>query len=320
MSEAARSLAVVGAINVDLVVTAEQLPSAGETVTGGTFARHHGGKGGNQATAAARALATAPETASGRRVTMIGCVGNDDLGRIAVDALERDGIWVVGGDDGGVGAEHREAGRFGAGGLADGTPGSATGVALIVVDARGENQIAVAPGANLLLTPSRVRRELDGQTPNAVLASLEVPFEAVAAAAEWCRASGVPFILNPAPAHARVGELLELTSYVTPNEHELSTLGPLPAGVTAIETRGADGVAIHGPGGLDHVMAPAVAVVDTTGAGDSFNGVFAAGIVEGIPVRRAVERAVAAAALSVTRPGARDGMPWRADIDAAMAG
>ena len=307
MSPAAPSLAVVGAVNVDLVVTADRLPAAGETVTGGTFARHHGGKGGNQAVAAARALGTAPRQPPGPLVTLIGCVGDDDLGHAAAGALEHDGVRVVTGDDGGR--------------LGDGTAGgAATGVALIVVDARGENQIAVAPGANLLLTPSRVRRGLDTHAPDAVLASLEVPFEAVVAAADWCRVRGAPFMLNPAPAHPRAGELLELTSYVTPNEHELATLGRIPNSVLVVETRGADGVAIHDKDGVDRVAAPTVTTVDTTGAGDCFNGVFAAGIVEGIPVRRAVERAVAAAALSVTRPGARDGMPWRVDIDAATSG
>jgi ribokinase len=311
MNRGSPSLAVVGAVNVDLVVTAEQLPAAGQTVTGGTFARHHGGKGGNQAVAAARALG-AVRRGAGRGVTMIGRVGDDDLGRAAIGALEHDGVRLFGVHE----ASRAPNGPRRAGSVA-GT--AATGVALIVVDARGEDQIAVAPGANLLLTSSDVRRGLDAHVPDAVLASLEVPFDAVAAAADWCRRHGAPLVLNPAPTSPRVGELLDRTSFVTPNEHELATLGSVPAGVVVIETRGADGVAIHGRNGLDHIAAPPVAAVDTTGAGDCFNGVFAAGIVEGIPLRRAVERAVAAAALSVTKPGARDGMPPRADIDAAMS-
>src|SRR3954462_4213299 len=168
-------VAVLGAVNVDLVVRLERLPAPGETVTDGTFSRHQGGKGGNQAVAAARALG------DGGNVVMVCSVGNDDLGREALDALRADRITTVP-------AEPADA--------------RATGVALILVDGGGENQIAVAPGANDALDARTVRAALERSTPAVVLASLEVPAAAVVEAADWCQEQGVPFVLNPAPMDA----------------------------------------------------------------------------------------------------------------------
>jgi len=282
-------LAVIGAINVDLVVSGAALPSPGETITGGTFAQHHGGKGGNQAVAAARALG------ADARVTLIGAVGDDDLGAAAATALATDKVStsVAVLDD------------------------AVTGVALIVVNEQGENQISVAPGANARVTARQVDHALDECGPGVVLVSLEIPEEAVRAASQWCRARNVPLVLNPAPAQSWASSLLPLASYVTPNELELRELGDIPAGVTVVETRGAGGVRTHGDLNVD-VPAPRVDVVDTTGAGDCFNGVFAASLLEGLELHEAVARAVAAAALSTTKPGAREGMPTRAEIEAAM--
>jgi ribokinase len=285
------TLAVVGAINIDLVARVLKLPAPGETVTGGEFARHHGGKGGNQANAAARALRGADAF-----VVMIGAVGGDDLGREATAALEADGVelhvWTV---------------------------DEPTGVALITVDAAGENQIAVAPGANVAFGGQPVDDALHELRPDAVLMSLEVSPDAALAAARYCAAAGTTLVLNPAPPSLRTRELLPMAAYVTPNENERAAMGRVPDGVVVVETRGAEGAVIHrddDPPIL--VPAPTVDVADTTGAGDCFTGVFAAAVLEGLGVEEAARRAVAAAALSVTMPGAREGMPTRAEIDVAM--
>jgi ribokinase len=287
-------VAVVGAINVDLVVSVERSPAPGETVTNGRFSQHQGGKGGNQAVAAARALG------DGGDVTMICSVGGDDLGSSALDALRADGIEIA---------------------PRDPTSNERTGVALIIVDAKGENQIAVAPGANAALTAETVRDALNGASATLVLASLEVPREAVIAAAAWSADRDTPFVLNPAPMDAElVAQLADRIDYILPNEHELAQLGGAVGDATTIETRGPDGVVVHTPSDDEHIGAPEVDAVDTTGAGDCFVGVFAVGLAEGRSVREAVERAVAAAAISVTRAGAREGMPARDAIDAARAG
>ncbi len=286
------SLVMVGAINVDLVVSGARLPRPGETIAGGTFSEHHGGKGGNQAVAAARALA------EHGRVAMVGSVGDDRFGASGVDALRVEG---VGTDSVTV---VREA---------------PTGIALIVVDPEGENQISTAPGANLLLGADDVIQALDRLGPGMVLSSFETPLDAVRAAGDWCRGNGVPFVLNPAPANSEAWDLLSLADYLTPNETELAALGEVPAGVVVIETRGADGVRVQTKDDLEDVPPLDVTPVDTTGAGDCFNGVLAAGLLERLSLRAAVDRAVVAAGLSVTKQGAREGMPTRAEIDAALA-
>lgn len=286
------SVVVVGAINVDLVVTGTTLPEPGETVTGGVFAQHHGGKGGNQAVAAARAL-------GGTGVVMVGSVGNDALGHDALDALRAEGVATS------------VAIR----------PGVPTGVAVIVVGPDGENQIAVAAGANAEITAGDVTTAFaQVQEAGVVLASLEVSHGAVRAAAAWCSEHGVPFVLNPAPSQPWAAEVAALASFVTPNEHELETLGDLPDGVVVVETLGKDGVVIRSNGGEERVEAPTVDAVDTTGAGDCFNGVFVAGLAEGLEPRAAAERATSAAAMSVTKVGAREGMPTRVELDAFIAG
>ncbi|HEX6399707.1 MAG TPA: PfkB family carbohydrate kinase, partial [Actinomycetota bacterium] len=198
-------------------------------------------------------------------------------------------------------------------------PGVPTGVALICVGPDGENQISVAPGANAELTAADVTSAF-GQVHEigVVLASLEVSQAAVRAAAAWCSEHETPFILNPAPVQPWTGELASHATYVTPNEHELEAMGSLPDGVVVVETRGPEGVVIRRSGEETRVAAPKVEAVDTTGAGDCFNGVFAAGLAEGMDVTDAAERATAAAALSVTKVGAREGMPTRAELDAFL--
>jgi ribokinase len=301
------TLVVLGAVNVDLVVRGGALPAPGETVVGGVFGRHHGGKGGNQAVAAARALRGGPAE---NAVALLGSVGDDDLGRGALAALAAEGIDV----------------RF-----MKAVSGVSTGVALIVVDDDGENQIAVAPGANAIIEPDDVDTALQGlETGSVVLASLEVPLAAVRHAAERCRALGATFVLNPAPAVPEAADLLRFASIVSPNAGELAALAgtgdadPAAALVRrhtrlrVIVTRGAEGATLTDATGERSFPALRGSVVDTTGAGDAFNGVLAAALLEGRPIDDAVVRAVAAAGLSVRRAGAREGMPTRDEIERGL--
>jgi ribokinase len=286
-------VAVLGAINVDLVVSGAQLPGPGETVTGGTFAQHHGGKGGNQAVAAARAIHRgAMLTVVGRPgpgVWMLGAIGDDQLGVAALEALR----------DSGVQTDHVVV-----------APGAPTGVALIAVASGGENQISVAPGANDTLQPKDVADALESIGPHVLLVSLEVPERTVRTALEWGRDHDVTTVLNPAPPRPWAKDLAALSTYVTPNEHERGALGAIPPDMVVIETRGADGAVIHhGDGTQEHIPAPPVPVVDTTGAGDCFNGVLVAGLAWDTELGAAVRDAVFAASLSVGTAGAREGMP-----------
>ena len=294
-------LLVLGAVNVDLVVRGVPLPRPGETVVGGTFERHQGGKGGNQAVAAARALRGGPADGA---VRFLGAVGDDPMGAEAVEALRKES----------VDSSHVSL-----------APHTATGVALIVVDDRGENQIAVAPGANATLTPDDVEARLGGFGPGSVLlVSLEVPLDVVQRAAELARELGGTVVLNPAPAVEAARSLLDDADVLTPNEGELSVLGHDVASIRAAHPRlhvvltlGERGAEIDGS---TVVPAPEVRAVDATGAGDTLNGVLAAGLLEGRPLEEATRRAVTAASASVTRAGAREGMPVRGEIDAAVAG
>ena len=294
-------LAVLGAINVDLVVSGAALPGPGETVVGGAFARHQGGKGGNQAVAAARA---------GADVVMLGAIGRDAFGDEALQALQAEGIDT----------------------MCVRSAEVSTGVALIAVDDTGENQISVAPGANE--TVGDLRHDLDRSNPSVVLASCEVPPGAVRSAASWCRERGLPFVLNPAPASQELRELLGNATVVTPNAGELALLLPGVVGVEAsantlvtshpnlslVVTVGSGGAVVVTAGGRTEVAAPEVDAVDTTGAGDCFNGVLAAALWEGRELLEAVRRGVVAAALSVEVAGAREGMPTRPAIDGRVAG
>jgi ribokinase len=301
------TLAVLGAINVDLVVRGPRLPSPGETVVGGSFSQHHGGKGGNQAVAAARALG------DGARVALVGAVGHDPYGDAAREVLALEGV-----DVSAVAADR----------------GAPTGVALIVVDRAGENQISVAAGANGNLTPPAVIAQLDALGDvGGLLASLEVPLEVVEAALRWARGRGAFTVVNPAPARPEVHDLLALATHVTPNAREITALAAQaeePRGAAArlsaaypalhvIVTLGSDGAIANGPDGELREPGSKVRVVDTTGAGDCCNGVLAAALLEGRPLADALHRACMAAALSVTVEGAREGMPDRAAIDAAVA-
>jgi len=302
---------VVGAVNVDLVVVAPTLPAPGETVVGGGLQTYGGGKGANAAVAAARVGAT---------VKLIAAVGDDDHGRAALAELAAEGVDVEG-----VAVLR----------------GESTGVALIVVDDSGENQIAVGAGANAAIDAVDVRRRVReaASTAGCVLVSTEIAAAAVTAAVEEAVAASVLCVLNPAPALPVVADLLSRGVIVTPNETELGDivrqLGETATGVAetdaamvvarsgkpVVVTRGGEGVVVVDTQ-LDamHVAAPHVAVRDTTGAGDTFNGVLAARVAAGDQLDEAVSVAVEAAALSVTEVGARGGMPTAAAVAAAMAG
>ena len=295
------SVCVIGSINVDLVVTADRLPAPGETVLGGRFAIHEGGKGANQAVAAARA---------GAQVVMIGAVGSDDHGQRARAALAGEGIDLSGVRD------------------VDGEP---TGIALITVGPRGENQIAVAPGANAVLAldeedHARIR------SADVVLTNHEVASAVVLEALRVAHDAGSVAILNPAPARALPAEILRLGPILTPNEHELIVAignDATDAALDELVQRHAGPIVVtQGPAGallargserlrFDGRLAPAV--VDTTGAGDTFNGVLAAWLADGASLETAIQAANAAAALSVGAAGAREGMPGREAILAYLA-
>ena len=283
---------VVGSINIDLVVTGQKLPAPGETVIGGRFAQHHGGKGGNQAVAAARL---------GAPVAFIGAVGDDDFGRSARDTLAAEGIDV---------SQIRT--------LAD----QATGVALILVDADGENSISVASGANGAVTPEQVAGSIAVLAPgpgDVVLVGHEVPTAAVASALRAAGERGATTILNPAPASGLDAETVALAELVTPNEGELTTLHE--AGVSAeriIVSLGSEGAELRSVDGSVRIPALPVEAVDTVGAGDTLNGALAASLAAGYPLEEAALRAVAAASLAVTKAGAREGMPTRGELEAAV--
>jgi ribokinase len=359
---------VVGSVNIDLVARVPHLPHPGETVTGGSYDRHHGGKGGNQAVAAARL----------RRPTLfIGAVGDDAFEGEARRALVTERVDVS---------------------MVASLPGQATGVALILVDATGENQIVVIPGANGAIELGYARESLSRLGPltgDVVLLCNEVPLHVVREALTCARAAGATTILNPAPATGIDRSIFALADIITPNRNELAMLlntearrtgrrtdasqetpsrarplietGPEGPGVrkAVIVTLGAAGVlvlervgagldrfsatprkagevapATARAGGVDAAAAPVaepasavtsgdeadgvriwevpaerVSTVDSTGAGDAFNGALAAAIAEGRPLAEAVHRAVAAGALATTHVGAREGMPTAVELE-----
>lgn len=284
---------VVGSINLDLVVRVASFPAPGETIGGGQFATFPGGKGANQAVAARRL---------GASVSLLGCVGDDPFGKKLLQGLATEEVDV-------------SAVRT--------VPGVASGVATITV-CGGENAIAVAPGANHALQISDIEAAYDRfEAADVVLCQLEIPLPCVLAAAELAACLGKPFILNPAPAVQLPEALLAQTALLTPNAHELAQLFPGKADRDALLrayapqllcTDGANGV-WYGDreGNLAHQPAFAVEMVDSTGAGDTFNGALAA--FWELPRLEAVRRAAAAAALSVTRLGAQGGMPTLNDLE-----
>ena len=296
-------IVVVGSFNADLTSYMERMPRPGETVHGDTFVTGAGGKGSNQAVAAARL---------GADVTFIGRVGKDVFANLAYDLWDAEGInsEFVGRD-----ADH------------------ATGVAPIFVDSAGENMIVVVLGAN-----NRVQQaDIDAAreriaAADVLIAQLEINIDMVHYALDVAKTLGVTTILNPAPAAAIPDEIIQLADYLTPNETELKTLRGSQglavepaarslltrADQTAVVTLGAQGAQIVTREQSRPVGAFAVDVVDTTGAGDAFNGGLAVALAEGKPLHDAVRFANATAALCVTKPGAARSNPYRAEVDALL--
>jgi ribokinase len=297
-----QSIVVVGSSNTDMIIRVPRIPRAGETLLGGEFLTAAGGKGANQAVGAARA---------GGTVTFVARVGRDAFGDQAIAGLRRDGIDVS--------CVFRD--RL-----------TASGVALIFVAKDGENSIAVAGGANAKLSPADVKKATRAIRSAALLVTqLETPLATVTAAAEVAAKAGVPVVLNPAPARPLANSLLKLISILTPNETEAELLTGIKVtdeagaamacaklrsrGVrTVILTLGERGAFLADVDGQRLVPGFKVKTVDSTAAGDIFNGALAVALAEGKTVLDAVRFANAAAALSVTRLGAQPSAPTRADI------
>jgi ribokinase len=303
----AARVVVIGSANTDMVVKAARIPQPGETVLGGEFVMVPGGKGANQALAAARL---------GAEVTLVARLGDDLFGEASLRNFREAGIRTE--------AVVRDA-------------ESASGVALILVDAGGENAIAVAPGANARLTPADVDRAEDAiRAADMVVLQLEVPMTTVLHALRLAKRHGRKVILNPAPAAAVPDEAFGLIDILTPNETEAEMLlGGGAAGLggiaataeslrakgvdTVIVTLGREGAFVVDPGGSFHVAGRHVSVVDTTAAGDAFTGALACALAEGQEMNDALAFATAAAALSVTRMGAQSSLPGRAAVEALLA-
>jgi ribokinase len=296
-------IVVVGSLNMDLVVRMPRIPQPGETLLGGVFKTFPGGKGANQAVAAARL---------GSNVVMVGCVGGDAFGQEMRDTLTAEGVDTT----------HVLV-----------HPESATGVALILVDAKGQNSIAVASGANFQLTSADVEKAMQSIGKFDVLVMpLETPLETIYTAAKIASQRGAKVLLNPAPAQVLNSDLLELVDVLLPNEYEVSLMTGLPSLQSAADVRiAAEKLLSHGVKNLivtmgnqgamlfdgkmeSNISACPVQAVDSTAAGDCFVGALAVGLCEGKSLPAAAKFASAAAALSVTRAGAQPSLPRREEV------
>ena len=295
------NLLIVGSSNTDMVVSSPTLPRAGETLIGTDFLVNPGGKGANQAVAAARL---------GGRVTFVTRLGDDSFGRqtLAQHTAER------------IDTRYAE--------LDENLP---SGVAVITVDAAGENTIVVALGANAALSPAQVDRVSEWSAFDYALTQLETPLATVAHLAARCRAAALPLVLNPAPAAALPDDLLDGLYLITPNETEAEVLTGVPVTDAASAARAAANLRARGVANVvitlgargaylltdEHdllVAGRAVTAVDTTAAGDTFNGALVVALAEGADWPAAVAFANRAAALSVTRPGAQASVPHRHEL------
>jgi ribokinase len=306
-AEMTKPIVVVGSINLDLVARATTIPRPGETLIGDSFRTFHGGKGANQAVAAARL---------GHPVTMLGNVGDDSFGDELRSALRESGVSVE----------------------AIGTTPGASGVALILISSTGQNSIVVVPGANGLLSPSQLENHASVlQGAGILLAQLEIPLESVEFLAEFAERHAIPFLLDPAPARDLPASLLRRVTWLTPNETEADTL--LNATNLSAENpiEAANALAAKGPRNIilklgargcvlrtegqspESIPAFTVNSVDSTAAGDAFAGGFAVALMRGSTPQEAVRFASAVAAISVTRHGAQPSMPTNTEVLAFLS-
>jgi len=301
-----KPIVVVGSINMDLVARAERIPVIGETVQGSEFQTHPGGKGANQAVAVSRL---------GYPVSMIGKLGTDAFGAELRQHLRKSGIDVS----------------------AVGTAEISSGVAVILVSPTGDNVIVVTPGANASLSPADVDANLERiRAAGLVLTQLEIPIQTVEHLANVCAREGVPLMLDPAPARDLPATITHHTRWFTPNETEAAFFSAsdrssppeeiarmlLAKGPDAVALKlGSRGVYLADRNGLNRqIDAFAVRAVDTTAAGDAFNGAFATALMLGNDPAESARFAAASAAVSVTRPGAQPSMPTMAEVQQMLSG
>ncbi|MEA2593984.1 MAG: ribokinase [Thermomicrobiales bacterium] len=301
MTEASGRVLIAGAINTDLVAHVRKAPEAGETVTGSSFAVFGGGKGANQAVAAAR---------SGANTAMLGAVGEDDFGRQRLADLSVEMI-----DVGGVTVTDR----------------AASGVALIIVDETGQNRIAYVPGATATITPDQAIAALHRFQPRVLLTTLELPARALESLFEEALVIGATIINNATPEPSEGRKIAALADILIVNETEASELLAVGPGErdwlavahalrglgprAAIVTLGAAGAVVAGERVSERLPAPKVEVVDSTGAGDAFAGAFAARLASGADILTAARVGVIAGSLAVTKAGAQPSMPRREEIE-----
>lgn len=294
---------VLGSSNTDMVIKADHLPGKGETIIGGNFFMYPGGKGANQAVAASRL---------GGRVTLISKIGTDLFGKATLKVFEEEGINTA---------------------FVFQDPDHASGIALITVDKDGDNCIVVASGANARLLPSDLLDATEAiNEVSLVLMQLESPLETVNYVAACAFKKGARIILNPAPSVPLEDELLSKISILTPNLKEAEALSGLiitdlnTAGLAArklaergpatiIITMGNQGVQVYDKGILTHIPVPEVIAVDSTAAGDVFNGALAVGLADGLSLLEAARFAVQAAAISVTKMGAQSSAPYKVEVE-----
>jgi ribokinase len=289
-------ITVIGSASMDLVVTSSKRPDKGETVLGESFKTVPGGKGANQAVAAARL---------GAEVSMVGCVGDDAFGKAIINNFKENGVSTTN---------------------VEPVTGIESGTAHITL-AEGDNSIIVVKGANDFVTPEFVKKAMDAiRDADIVLVQQEIPEETVEYVSEVCQEQGVPLLLNPAPARPISKDVMERAAYITPNELEASVLFENKDAQTALKeypnkvfiTEGKKGVRYYD--GKKEILVPSYSVqaVDTTGAGDTFNAAFAVAIAEGKGLKGSVRFANRAASLSVTKFGAQGGMPKREEVEESL--
>ncbi len=306
-----RSIVVVGSVNLDLVCTGKKIPAPGETVTGDRFQTFHGGKGANQAVAVGRL---------GHPVSMIAKVGDDDFGKRLRQGLRDAGVQVRG---------------------VTTARGTASGVALISVDRKGQNSITVIPGANGTLMPKDLESSLlQLRSAGIILTQLETPLETVEHLCELAQRFQVPLMLDPAPVRKLSRKVLRQVTYLTPNETEACALCGIPyrdlnqtaarecaeellgrGSANVVVKMGSRGAFVATRDGMRR-MVPSfkVKVVDSTAAGDAFNGGMAVALMRGLAIEDAVRFGAAVAGVSVTRAGAQPAMPSEAEVDQLLRG